>query len=63
MRCQISILKNKNHGYLEDYLQNVKLQEMHQKHNAGSCIFIQKGHLNLGGKIWRKKRKKGVASS
>lgn len=51
MRHQISILKNKNHSYLDYYLQNVKLQEKHSKHNAGSYISILKGHLNLGEKM------------
>lgn len=50
-RHQISILKNKNHSYLDYYLQNVKLQETHLKHNAWSYISILKGHLNLGGKM------------
>lgn len=63
MRCQISILRSNDHSYLGGYLQNVKLQEIHWKRNAGSHISIQKGHLNLWGKIWRKKRKKGLATS
>lgn len=63
MRHQISTLKNKNHSYLVYYLQNVKLQETHLKHNFGSYISILKGHLNSGTKMWRKKRKKSVVSS
>lgn len=63
MRHQISLLKNKTHSYLDYYLQNIKLQETYLKHNAGLYISILKGHLNLGGKMWRKKRKKSVASS
>lgn len=62
-RHQISILKNKNHSYLDYYLQNVKLQETHLKHNAWSYISILKGHLNLGGKMWRKKSVGSLSSN
>jgi len=60
MRCQISIFTNKNHTYLDDYLQNVKLQESIGNTMLGHVFPFRKDTLIWGERCGGRRERRGL---